>query len=566
MTEKWVEIRKGGNYKDLGLLWGVSPVVARIMKNRGINTAEEARDYLKGGPESFNDGSLMADCHKCVQILKDKIREGKTIRVIGDYDIDGVCASYILTDGLKAAGALVDYVIPHRVKDGYGLNENLIREAAEDGIDTILTCDNGISAGPQVEDAHRRGMTVLVTDHHEIAALPPAEAVVDPHRSDCAYPFKMLCGAAVAWKVLQQLYRIMGVPLENAEKYLEIAAFATIGDVMPLIGENRILVREGLKRLSHTQNLGMQALMDLNGLSQKEITPYHVGFVLGPCLNAAGRLDTAEYAMRLLFSKNADEAHSAAVVLKEMNDSRKTLTDQGVEAACKLAEDEPYVNQKVLVLPILGCHESIAGIVAGKVRERYCKPVFILTEGSLPDGTPCYKGSGRSIEAYNMFQAMNRVSELFQKFGGHAMAAGLSILPEQLPELERRLNEECGLTEEDLAEKVRIDMALPFSYVNMDLVEELNCLAPFGMANEKPLFATRKVEFRDIRIFGERRNVLKALVADESGSCRDAVYFGDAEGMRDYIEGKGLVSVTYYPDKNEFRQQVSLQVVIKNVM
>ncbi|SKB49206.1 single-stranded-DNA-specific exonuclease [Lachnospiraceae bacterium] len=573
--EKWFLIRKGGDYTALGKKYGISPVAARIMKNRGISTEEEARAFLSVGAAGLFDGEQMADCRKAVAVLKQKIEEKKKIRVIGDYDIDGVTSTFILVKGLRKTGADADHCIPHRVKDGYGLNENLIREAHADGIDTILTCDNGISAAPQIELANSLGMTVVVTDHHEIPFhmegdtrvedLPPAAAVVDPHRSDCPYPYKMLCGAAVAWKVLQVLYREMGIPASEAEEFLEIAAFATIGDVMPLTGENRTLVREGLKRLKDTKNKGMRALIDLSGLAGKILEPYHVGFVLGPCLNAAGRLDTAEDALTLLLSEEDHVAHDKAVILKEMNESRKSLTEKGVEAASELASDPEHESDRVLVIYLHDCHESIVGIIAGKIRERFSKPVFVLTEGQLSDGTPCLKGSGRSIEAYNMYEEMIGIRDVFLQFGGHAMAAGLSIAPERLEEFRKRLNENTVLTEEDLMPRVHIDMELPFRYASLDLVDDLKILEPYGTGNEKPLFAARNVTLENMRVFGKSRNVLKGTAVDESGVRQDVVYFGAADEMEQYIRERGKVAVTYNPDRNEFGGNVTLQLILKNV-
>ncbi len=575
IMEKWFVIRKGGDYEALGKKYGISPVAARIMKNRGITTEEEARSFLASGEPVLFEGELMKDCPEAVRILSDKIKEKKKIRVIGDYDIDGVTSTFILVKGLRKTGADVDYRIPHRVKDGYGLNENLIREAADDGIDTILTCDNGISAADQISLANELGMTVVVTDHHEIPFhydedkkiedLPPAAAVVDPHRGDCPYPYKMLCGAAVAWKVLQTLYKKMDISDDEADEFLEFAAFATIGDVMPLTGENRVLVREGLKRLKTTKNRGMRALIDLSGLSGKDLEPYHVGFVLGPCLNAAGRLDTAEDALTLLLSDDDDVAHDKAVILKEMNDSRKALTEKGVREAADQASAPERENDRILVIYLPDCHESIAGIIAGKVRERFSKPAFVLTPGHLSDGTPCLKGSGRSVEAYNMYEEMIRIRDVFLQFGGHAMAAGLSIAQDRLEEFRQRLNENSTLTDDDLMPKVHIDMVLPFSYASLDLVDDLKVLEPYGTGNEKPLFAARNVHMENMRVFGKNRNVLKGTAVDESGVRQDVVYFGNADMMEQYIQQKEKVAVTYNPDRNEFRGNESLQLVLKNI-
>ncbi len=573
--EVWLEIRKAGDYRALGKEYGVSPVMARLLRNRGVENREEAEQFLEGGAESLFPGEQLLDCLLTAKILKEKIREKKRIRIIGDYDIDGVTSTCILWKGLTEAGADADHVIPHRVRDGYGLNEGLIRKAAEDGIDTILTCDNGIAAVHEIELARSLGLTVLVTDHHEVPFhlegdrksedLPPADAVVDPHREGCPSPFKLICGAVVAWKLIQVLYREMGLPGSRADHFLEIAAFATIGDVMPLTGENRCLVREGLKRLCHTENPGLRALMDLNGLSGKELTAYHVGFILGPCLNAAGRLDTAETAFQLLISEDPEEARRLAVILKEMNESRKAMTERAVEEASRIAMSTDYVNDKVLVIFLPDCHESIAGIVAGKVRERFSRPVFVLTEGETAEGKRCFKGSGRSIEEYHMYEAMTEVKELFLKFGGHAMAAGLSMEDRKLPELRRRLNENCTLTDQDMAEKVRFDMVLPFSHVSPSLTRELSRLEPCGTGNPKPLFALSKVRFHSLRVLGKNKNVLKGTAVDENGAEISFIWFGDAEAMRRDLMERERAAVTYYPELNEFRGNVSLEIVIRNV-
>ncbi len=597
--EKWVITSRPGDYVEIGKRFNISPVIARILRNRGIESDSDIRDFLETDPERLRSpeysGSVLKDMDKAVDIILGRIKEGKKIRIVGDYDIDGVTSVYILEKGLREAGANIDHRIPHRIRDGYGLNEGIIREAFDAGIDTILTCDNGISARAEISLAKELGMTVVITDHHEVPFhvanahtdvsgktlsgdaftgengnrvddLPSADAVVDPKRQDCPYPFKEICGANVAYKFIQCLYEKAGLGKERTEKFLEIASFATIGDVMPLVGENRILVKEGLKRLGNTENAGIRALSDLNNLNGKELTPYHVGFILGPCLNAAGRLDDAEEALSLLLCEDPDEAHEKAVVLKEMNDSRKALTDKGVEKALSMAASPEYENDRILVIYLPECHESIAGIIAGRVREATGHPVFILTDGQTPEGEHCLKGSGRSSESYHMFEEMQKVSDIFLRFGGHAMAAGLSLPSEKLPELRRRLNENTTLTGDDLAVKISIDMEMPLSFVNMGLIEELKELEPFGTGNKKPCFALRNAVISDMRIFGANNNVLKGKISDGSGYF-DCVYFGaDAADKKSYIERchEG-VKIIYSPEINEFRGTKSMQINIMGI-
>lgn len=580
-NEKWVIVSHPGDYTELGKRYGVSPVLARIMRNRGITDEAEALEYLSPDPDKLRSpeysGFNLRDMDRAVDITLDNIREGKKIRIVGDYDIDGVTAVFILLKGLKKAGAEADHRIPHRVRDGYGLNKNIIEEAREAGIDTIITCDNGIAAIDEIALAKKYGMTVIITDHHEVPfemtgdkkseRLPDADAIVDPKREGCPYPYKQICGAYVAYKFITALYEKAGIAAEKAEEFLEIAAFATIGDVMPLKGENRILVKEGLKRLEHTANQGLRALISLNLLEDKELSPYHVGFILGPCLNAAGRLDDAEDALKLLLSEDKDSAHKRAVILKEMNDSRKALTEKGVEEALSKASSDEYKNDRVLVILLPDCHESIAGIVAGKVKENTGKPAFILTKGETFDDTPCLKGSGRSIESYNMFAEMTAVKDIFIKYGGHAMAAGLSIAEDRFEEFRKRLNENSRLRDEDLVNKLSIDMELPLSFVNSDLISELNRLMPYGTDNPKPVFAARDIEIKDPEIIGKNRNVLKGSVNDGRVSFQ-CIYFGtDTEEVKSYIDEKGGrdLKIIYVPEVNEFRGNRNIQIVINGI-
>ncbi len=566
MENTWVIRRVGGDYEELGKKYGVSPVVARIMRNRGIMEDSEAEVFLRGGLEILSDGKRLPDCEKLVGLLESAIDEGKHIRVIGDYDVDGVCATAIFYEALRTAGARVDTRIPHRMHDGYGLNERMIREAADAGVEVILTCDNGISASGEVRLAHELGMRVLITDHHSIPVegLPEAEAVVDPKRSDNKCFFREFCGAAVAWKVAQVLFQKRGIPEEKHPEFFELAALATVADVMPLTGENRVLVREGLKRIRDTKHVGLRSLLEVTDLSGKNLSPYHVGFILGPCINAAGRIDSADGALKLLLEKDPALAHEQAVQLRDLNESRKTMTEKALEKAIKQAEQEDYVNQKILVIFLPDCHESIAGIVAGRVREYFNRPAFILCEGKTSEGTLCLKGSGRSIEAYNMYEGMSDVRELFLQFGGHSQAAGLSILPEKLGEFRQRINEGCSLTAEELRSVVRIDLELPLSYVNLSLAEELELLEPLGTGNEAPLFAARDLSVSGIGIFGKNRNVVKCRLSDGI-ETRDAVYFGDADSFVNYVNQKGKepLSVVYGLSVNEYRGERSPQLKIR---
>lgn len=564
--EKWVMSAKRADFQEIGKKFHIDPVTARLIRNRDVEGEAAIEEYLHGGLEKLHDPVLMRDMERAAELLNARIRMGKSIRIIGDYDIDGVMSTYILLQGLRDLGARVDARIPERIRDGYGLNIHLIQEAAEDGIDTLVTCDNGISAGEQIALAKEQGMLVVVTDHHEVPfleegeerreVLPPADAVIDPKRTECGYPFKGLCGAAVAWKLVTMLERLAGEPQEKSFRFLEFVAAATIGDVMDLVGENRILVREGLKRLQHTENLGLRALIQVNGL-EGTITPYHVGFVIGPCLNAGGRLDTARRALQLLMAENQEEAAVLAGDLKALNESRKEMTAQGLEAAVELVETTSLKDDKVLVVYLPDCHESLAGIIAGRLREKYGKPSFVLTR--TEEGV---KGSGRSIEAYSMYEELNKCRELFTKFGGHPMAAGLSLPEEQVPRMRCRLNENCRLTEEDLAEKVTIDVPMPISYIRRELVDEFSLLEPFGKGNSKPVFAQRNLTVLGCMIFGKNRNVVKMTVRDEQGFSMGAVYFGNASDFCTRVQENPQLDLVYYPSVNTYQGRESLQLVI----
>ena len=571
--EKWFVAMKKADFNGIAEKYQISPIIARLMRNRDVIGDEAIDFYLNGTVEDLYDGLLMKDMDRAVEILKEKIEEGKKIRVIGDYDIDGVNATYILQQGLAGLGADVDTDIPDRIKDGYGLNQMLIDRALEDDVDTIITCDNGIAAMNEIAYGKENGMTIVVTDHHEVPyleengekkyLLPPADAVVDPHRADCEYPFKGLCGAAVAYKLVEVLYRVSGKSEQEVEhlqeRLMENVAIATIGDVMDLVGENRVFVKKGLELLKTTKNEGLHALMQCTGVDTANLNTYHIGFVIGPCINAGGRLDTAKRALELLNASNRREAVTLAADLKELNDSRKEMTEEGVEEAVQQIESSSWKDDQVLVVYLPECHESIAGIIAGRIKERYYRPTFVLTKGEAG-----VKGSGRSIEAYDMFAEMSRCRELFTKFGGHKLAAGLSLEEENVEVFRKRINELADLTEEDLQMKVSIDMRLPFPYINEELIHELKILEPFGKGNGKPLFAESKLRVIQPRIFGKNRNVLKCRLEDQQGNQMEAVYFGEVEDCLRQMEKKQIMSFTYYPSINEYMGRRTIQLTIVN--
>lgn len=571
--EKWFVTMKKADFNGIAEKYQISPIIARLMRNRDVIGDEAIDFYLNGTVEDLYDGLLMKDMDRAVDILKEKIEEGKKIRVIGDYDIDGVNATYILQQGLAGLGADVDTDIPDRIKDGYGLNQMLIDRALEDDVDTIVTCDNGIAAMSEIAYGKENGMTIVVTDHHEVPyleengkkkyLLPPADAVVDPHRADCEYPFKGLCGAAVAYKLVEVLYRVSGKSEKEVEhlqdNLMENVAIATIGDVMDLVGENRVFVKKGLELLKTTKNEGLHALMQCTGVDTANLNTYHIGFVLGPCINAGGRLDTAKRALELLNASNRREAVTLAADLKELNDSRKEMTEEGVEEAVRQIESSSWKDDQVLVVYLPKCHESIAGIIAGRIKERYYRPTFVLTRGETG-----VKGSGRSIEAYDMFAEMSRCRELFTKFGGHKLAAGLSLEEENVEVFRKRINELADLTEDDLQMKVSIDMRLPFPYINEELIHELKILEPFGKGNGKPLFAESKLRVIQPRIFGKNRNVLKCRLEDQQGNQMESVYFGEVEDCLQQMEKKQIMSFTYYPSINEYMGRRTIQLTIVN--
>lgn len=567
--EKWFLTMKKADFNSIAQKYHISPITARLIRNRDVIGDEAIDFYLNGTIADLYDGMLMQDMDKAVEILAEKIGEEKQIRIIGDYDIDGVNATYILQEGLSGLGAHVDTDIPDRIKDGYGLNIDLINRALDDGVDTIITCDNGIAAADEIAYGKKNGLTVIVTDHHEVPyvemngekeyLLPMADAVVDPHRADCGYPFKGLCGAAVAYKLVEALYNVMQRDPEDVDYLMENVAIATVGDVMDLTGENRIFVKQGLEMLKRTKNQGLKALIECTGIDVERLSAYHIGFVLGPCINASGRLDTAKRALELLNAKTRREAVMLAEDLKALNDSRKEMTEKGVEEAVQMIESTSLKDDKVLVVYLPDCHESIAGIIAGRIKERYYRPTFVLTKAE--EGV---KGSGRSIESYDMFAQMCRCRALFTKFGGHKLAAGLSLEEGNVERFRETINDLADLTEEDLQMKVSIDMLLPFPYITEQLIGELQLLEPFGKGNTKPLFAERNLRVISPRIFGKNRNVLKCRLEDASGNQMEAVYFGDVEACLKAMEEKQIMSFTYYPSVNEYMGRRTLQLTIVN--
>lgn len=583
--ENWVLLRKGADFQHISEKFHISPRVASLIRNRDVIGDDAIEKYLNGTIADLYDGMLMKDMDKAVAVLGEKIKENAKIRIIGDYDIDGIQSTYILLEGFRMLGADVDSDIPDRMKDGYGLNRNLIDRALEADVDTIVTCDNGIAAAEEIAYAKSMGMTIVVTDHHEVPyteigagrryILPEADAVVDPKQEDCTYPFKGLCGAAVAYKLVEALMEAMGKDAEDADYLMENVALATIGDVMDLVDENRIFVKQGLDMLKRTENLGLKALMGCTGVNVDKLSPYHIGFVIGPCMNASGRLDTAKRALELLEAKKVAEADLLAGDLKALNDSRKDMTAQAVEEAFIQVENSELKDADVLVVYLPECHESLAGIVAGRIREKYYRPVFVLTKGA--EGL---KGSGRSIETWHMYEGLNRVKHLLSKFGGHKMAAGLSMPEENLEQFRKEINEKSGITPEDLNEKIAIDMQLPFECVNEKFIGELAVLEPFGKGNARPVFAERQVQVESARILGKNKNVLKLQVKDLHGTRMDAMYFGDVNTFVEYVRekfgdiacecllrghGHGIVmAFTYYPDINEYQGVRTPQIVIQN--
>lgn len=581
MESKWVVYGKKADFKDIGQKFNIDQVTARVIRNRDIIGDDAIGGYLNGTLSNTHNPALMADMDKGCQIIRDKILEEKHIRIISDYDVDGVMSNYILLKGLMEAGANVSYEIPDRMQDGYGINERIIRDAYDAGVDTIITCDNGIAAFSAIELGKALGMTIVVTDHHEVpyevnsqgeknALLVPADAVIDIKRADCDYPYKELCGAGVAYKFIRHLYKIMGLAWDDDSKYLEILAIATQCDVMELTDENRIYVREGLKLLPNTANFGLQALLEVNQLKGKPLYSYHLGFVIGPCINATGRLESAKRGLELLLCDNKEEALALAEELKELNITRKEMTNKGVEEAIAIVNLSERVDN-VLVIYMPGLHESLAGIVAGRIRENFYRPVFVITDGE----GDMVKGSGRSIEGYHMFDALTECKDLLTKFGGHELAAGFSLEKRNLEAFRERLLKKQRLTEEELTPVVRIDVPMPINYITSRLVEELALLEPFGKGNEKPVFAQAGLGIKSARLMGAEGRFIKIFFQDENGFVMEGVDF-NANKFLDCIKMwfsdeecdkmlKGLpnsikIDVAYYPDVNEYNGRCTLQI------
>ena len=587
LKEKWVVSAKGADFKAIGEHFGIDPVIARIMRNRGLTDLDEMEYFLQGDEKDLIDPHLLKDVDLAAEIILKKVKEQKKIRIIGDYDIDGIQSTYILYCALKRIGAEADYVIPHRIRDGYGMNEHLVTQAAEVGIDTILTCDNGISAIDQIHLAKELGMTVVVTDHHEVPyieengvrreKISEADAIVNPKQEACQYPFKKLCGAAVAWKLVQVLYEQAGIPVSEADRFIENAGFATVGDVMDLQGENRVLVKLGLKMLNQTQNIGMKALILQSNRKLGEIRSGDIGFGLGPCLNATGRLETARIALKLLLCESEAEAAVLAQEAVDLNNSRKLLTEQAVEVAKQMIADGGYENDRVFVIFLPDCHESLAGIVAGRIREAYHRPTLVITRGE--EGA---KGSGRSIEGYSMFEELNKCADLLSSFGGHPMAAGFSLPEENIEAFRRRLNEVCTLTEEELQAKVVIDVPMPIGYITFPLIEQLKLLEPFGKGNDKPVFADRNLVIERLKIYGPTGRVVQLTLHSSSGAKVQAVYFGDPDNLRLPLEEKygkvvaddtmanrcvhnAALHFTYYPEIDTYYETPRVKLKITGI-
>ena len=565
--QKWRVYSKKADFDAIGSRFNIDPVTARIIRNRDVTDMENVDMYLNGTLDRLHDPMMMKDMDKAVSVIASSIRDNKHIRIIGDYDIDGICSIYILFKGLKICGADVDYEVPDRITDGYGINENLIKQAYEAGVEVIITCDNGIAAASQIDYANELGMTVVITDHHDVPyeetdngrryIIPKAAAVVDPKQNDCRYPFKMLCGAGIAYKFIDCMVKEFQTGDSVMPELLQFAAIATVGDIVDLLDENRIIVKEGLKLIANTENYGLNALMAVTGVSRESINAYHIGFVLGPCLNASGRLDSAKRALKMLVTDDRAEAERHAGELKDLNEERKKLTSEAVDKAVDMVENSSLKDDRVLVIFLPDCHESIAGIVAGRIREKYYKPVIVLTRGEQEA-----KGSARSIESYNMFEKLSECKDLFTRFGGHPMAAGLSLPEENIPEFRRRINEHCNLSEEDLTETVWIDVPMPLEYINENLILELGGLEPFGKANPKPVFADKNISIRNIRAIGKDKQYTRMTIAKDSGIVIDAVGFFPCTELETVYNKNGRISCTYYPEINEFRDKKQIQVCV----
>lgn len=561
---EWFLYTKRGDFDGIAKKYNISPLLAKIIVNRGI-AEDSIGNYLGALKCKLNNAHDFKDIDKAAIFIKEYIEGGKKIRVVGDYDIDGICSTYVLISALKHLGADADYEIPDRIKDGYGINESIIKKSYEDGCELIITCDNGIAAFGALELAAKLGVKVIVTDHHEVFRednkdlLPRADMIVNPKQEDCSYPFKQVCGAFVAYRLIEVLYELFSIPKSEIEKFKEFIAIATVGDVMPLISENRIIVKQGLERIKLSENIGLKSLIKVCGIDSKNINSYDIGFILGPCFNASGRLESAKLSLKLLLTNDEKEAVELAEYIKSLNDERKALTQKGVEFAIELVESK-YIDDDIIVAYIGDYHESLAGIIAGRLKERYKKPCFVITD--TEEGL--IKGSGRSIEAYNMFEGIRAADSLLTKYGGHPMAAGLSLEKDKLSEFRKLLNSNSELKESDFVEKIWIDIALPFAYLSEDFVKELSLLEPFGQGNQKPNFAQKQVEIINLRVFGQNRNVIKLRCKDSFGTGIDALIFTDGDEFIKELGDKRLFDIIYYPKINDFNNKITVQIVIRD--
>ena len=586
-NEKWLLRNRKVDLKAMSEKYKISQLLCKLMVNRDIIDENIINSYINPVYKYLHSPKTMKDVVIAVDIIKRKIQENKKIRIIGDYDVDGIISVFILYTALKKCGANVDYEIPDRIKDGYGINENIVKVAYDEGVDTIITCDNGISAIDQIQYAKDLGLTVIVTDHHDVPFIEEdgvrtflssqADAIINPKQIECEYKFKSICGAGVAFKLMEALYEEIGMDKEECYKLIEFVAIATVCDVVDLIDENRIFVKNGLEMLNNSKNIGINALKKACGLEDKEITAYHLGFVIGPCLNASGRLDSAKKGLELLLMEDDEEAKNLAQEIVDLNDARKNMTKEGVDRAINIIDSTDINNDNILVVYIPDIHESLAGIVAGRVKEKYNKPTIILTKSE--EGV---KGSARSIEEYNEFEGLLACKELLDKFGGHPMAAGLSLQEDKVDELRIALNNKCELTDEDLTRKIMIDSSLPLEYLNLHLIEELNVLEPFGKGNAKPVFGVRDAKITRAMLLGKDKNVLKLKLLTNNNITIDAMIFNDLENFEskiiekygneelDNLYNKSNNNIpmdfTFYPSINEWNGNKSIQIVVNGII
>lgn len=576
--KKWFVYNKKADFKAIAEKHHIDQVTARILRNREINSDAQIEQYLHGSLEMLHSPLLLPDAIRCMNHLNRAIKEGQHIRIVGDYDVDGVCATYIFYTGLQRLGAQVDYVLPDRIRDGYGINEHIIDRAKEEGVQLILTCDNGISAIEELKHAQAIGLTVLVTDHHDVRQrddedygcesrdiLPPASAVVDAKREESRYPFSEICGAVVAWKIITMLYENHGLPKDAYLDFLEFAAIATICDVVELRDENRTIVKFGLQQLKQTANPGLRALLEVQGLLEKEhVNAYHVGYVIGPCINAGGRLRSAELALSLFLTADPAEAREKAIRLKELNDVRKDMTIQATKEAYEQVEQK-YAADLVLVIYLPELHESLAGIVAGRLREKYYRPSFVLTNAEpAEDGTAMAKGSGRSIDGYPMSERLAGAAELLTKFGGHPLAAGFSLYRENIDIFRKTLNERCQLQPENMVDRLWIDVPMPVDYISYPLIREFDRLEPFGKGNEKPRFAEKNLRILETRILGKGRNVVRLQLRSRRGTTISGIVFTDGDAFLKEKSASTMIDIVYYPEINEYNGKEYLQIVIED--